>query len=158
MGFTAGDTKNTGDLITAATWNNYMGANGSIDYLKGRLNWLADPPQVLNDTNRTADSGWTDLDLTSSTSANAEWAILRLHLHIDSVSGGQVSLNVRRNGDTPTYTPRIFFTDADGRSAGGDYYATVICGMDSGQVIEYNIDISGTIQVDSTIEVLGYIE
>jgi hypothetical protein len=35
MGWTAGATKTTGDLITAAIWNSYMGGSGSLDYLKG---------------------------------------------------------------------------------------------------------------------------
>ncbi|MFW9991892.1 MAG: hypothetical protein ACFFD4_07805 [Candidatus Odinarchaeota archaeon] len=156
--FTAGTSVVTGDLITAANWNNYMGADGSIDYLYSALNWKASPDQVLSDTDRTTDQDWTDLDLTAYTSANARLVFLRLRIHIDSVSTGQVSLNVRKNGDTPSYWPLVFFTDADGRTAGGDYYAIVMCGMDSGQVIEYKIDVSGTIQVDSYIEVLGYIE
>ena len=37
MTWTAGATKSTGDLIDAATWNNYMGAAGSIEYLKTEL-------------------------------------------------------------------------------------------------------------------------
>ena len=31
MAFTGGSTKTTGDVITAAIWNNYLGASGSID-------------------------------------------------------------------------------------------------------------------------------
>lgn len=34
MGWTAGADVSTGDLITAATWNNYLGATGSLEYLK----------------------------------------------------------------------------------------------------------------------------
>jgi len=34
MGWTAGADVSTGDLITAAQWNNYMGATGSFEYLK----------------------------------------------------------------------------------------------------------------------------
>lgn len=33
MGWTAGADVTTGDLITAAAWNNYMGASGSIQFL-----------------------------------------------------------------------------------------------------------------------------
>ena len=33
MTWTAGANVVTGDLITAATWNNYLGATGSIEYL-----------------------------------------------------------------------------------------------------------------------------
>lgn len=34
MAWTAGVTRTTGDLITAANWNSYLGAAGSLDYLK----------------------------------------------------------------------------------------------------------------------------
>jgi len=34
MGWYAGENVNTGQLITAAQWNNYLGADGSLDYLK----------------------------------------------------------------------------------------------------------------------------
>lgn len=34
MGWTAGADVTTGDLITAAKWNTYLGVTGSIDYLK----------------------------------------------------------------------------------------------------------------------------
>jgi len=34
MGWNAGVTRTTGDLITAADWNKYLGASGSLDYLK----------------------------------------------------------------------------------------------------------------------------
>jgi len=34
MGWNAGVTRTTGDLITAADWNKYLGASGSLEYLK----------------------------------------------------------------------------------------------------------------------------
>ena len=34
MAWSAGVTRSTGDLVTAAQWNNYLGASGSLDYLK----------------------------------------------------------------------------------------------------------------------------
>lgn len=37
MAWTAGATVTTGDLITAAQWNSYLGASGSLDYLKDAL-------------------------------------------------------------------------------------------------------------------------
>lgn len=36
MAWTAGETKTTGELITAADWNNYLGASGSLDFLYSR--------------------------------------------------------------------------------------------------------------------------
>ena len=37
MGWNAGVTRTTGDLITAADWNKYLGASGSLDYLKTQI-------------------------------------------------------------------------------------------------------------------------
>ena len=156
--FTAGADQVTGDLVTAADLNNYDGAGGSIDYLKARLNWKATSSEVLALTNQTTDTAWTDLDLTATTSSVAEWVVLELLIHIDSVSGGSCILSVRKNGDTPTHYPKTRVTDTDGDSAGTYKEAIVICGMDSGQVIEYDVNVSGTIQVDVNIRVLGYIE
>ena len=159
MSWTAGVTKNTGDLITSAIWNNYMGAGGSIDYLKGMIVWLDTPVQVVAQTNKTSDIAYTDVDLTADTSANAAIAMLQLHVHIDSIASGSVYLRVRKNGTTPTYPPYIFW---------GDYYLTegdyienivgsVLCGLDTGQIFEYNLDVAGTIKVDAYINLLGYI-
>jgi hypothetical protein len=37
MAWTAGEDVSTGDLITAARWNNYMGASGSLDFVHDAL-------------------------------------------------------------------------------------------------------------------------
>jgi len=37
MGWTAGSDVTTGSLISAAQWNNYLGATGSLEYLKDAL-------------------------------------------------------------------------------------------------------------------------
>jgi len=55
MAWVAGADVITGDLITAAQWNNYMGAAGSLEYLKTEADKLDDisgsaPANVL-DTN-----------------------------------------------------------------------------------------------------------
>ena len=42
MAWVAGADVSTGDLITAATWNNYLGAAGSIEYLKAETDKLDD--------------------------------------------------------------------------------------------------------------------
>ncbi len=42
MAWIAGVTRTTGDLITAADWNNYLGAAGSLDYLKTETEKLDD--------------------------------------------------------------------------------------------------------------------
>jgi len=42
MAWTAGVTRTTGDLITAAQWNSFLGASGSLDYLKVEVDKLDD--------------------------------------------------------------------------------------------------------------------
>lgn len=42
MAWVAGADVSTGDLITAAQWNNYLGASGSLEYLKGETDKLDD--------------------------------------------------------------------------------------------------------------------
>jgi hypothetical protein len=161
MAFNAGVTKNTGDLITAAFLNNYLGAAGSIDYLKGRFNWLASSVQVVAQSNKTTDIAYTDVDLTSDTSPTAAFALLQLYLNTDSVNGGMAFLRVRRNGDTPTYVPQILVGPGDTNITDRVPIATcssVIVGLDAGQVFEYNLDVTGTIQVDAYINLLGYID
>ena len=37
MAWTAGVTRSTGDLISAADWNNYLGASGSMDFVHDAL-------------------------------------------------------------------------------------------------------------------------
>ena len=51
MGWYAGENVNTGQLITAAQWNNYLGADGSLNYLKNRLDLVdQDQPSRALDT------------------------------------------------------------------------------------------------------------
>ncbi|MAH46929.1 hypothetical protein CMI37_13950 [Candidatus Pacearchaeota archaeon] len=49
MAWTAGADVSTSDLITAATWNNYLGASGSLEWLKTE----ADKMQAVSDDQPT---------------------------------------------------------------------------------------------------------
>ena len=40
MAWTSGVTRTTSDLVTAANWNSYLGAGGSLDYLKDETDKL----------------------------------------------------------------------------------------------------------------------
>ena len=121
--------------------------------------WKDASEQAMLDTNRTATLDWTDLDLTAFTSVDAKLAILNLRMVMDSIDGvAAAGLQVRKNGTTPDYFPTIMITEKEGNVAGATLIQEVLLGMDAGQVIEYKIIIAGTIQVDSMIRVLGYIE
>jgi len=118
--------------------------------------WKDTPPRVLNDVNRVASLGYTDLDLTASTSANAKFAMLGLHVHIDNYTNGHIRIRVRKNGTTPTGTPACWGMN---NAASLFWHAdVVICGLDGGQVLEYALEVEGVGQADFLIDVLGYIE
>ena len=113
---------------------------------------------VLEDNERFTTLDWTDLDLTSETSSNAKFAILLLRFRPTTIGTGSYSyIGVRRNGDSPARFPRIY-PHIDGLTGGEQFYAEVIVGMDSNQVIEYKIYVGTDWEIDSTIYLLGYIE
>lgn len=122
--------------------------------------WKDDGSRVLTDANRTATLEWTDLDLTAATSLNANLAILKLLIIIDSIDAtGDVSIGVRKNGLTPTYYQLFRASYANGARNGAYVVAFVYIGLDSGQVIEYRLHLAaGTVQWDTYIDVLGYVE
>ena len=118
--------------------------------------WKDTSQNVLGDLNRTSSLDWTDLDLTASTSPNAKFAILNLRSLLDSYTDGQVNLDIRKNGTAPSYTDRLWASNA--AESAKSSQAQMIAALDSGQVVEYKIYLGGTAQVDSWIDVLGYIE
>lgn len=117
--------------------------------------WKDVSVQVVADLNRTVTLDWTDLDLTASTSAAAKFAIVRVVNKCDSWVSGDVTLALRKNGTTPTHYPMWW-----ARTFAVNYFCggVLIIGLDAGQVLEYQIVVAITAQVDSYIEVLGYIE
>lgn len=126
---------------------------------KSGVVWKDASENALTDSNRTASKTWTVLDLTAYTSANAKLAVLKLSLFIDSITpAAYVYLSVRKKGTTPNVYPQVIAYSSHGDIAGALQEAVVIVGMDTEQVIEYQILLAGTIQVDSYIDVLGYIE
>lgn len=126
---------------------------------KSKVVWKDVPERALRLLNQTEDLDWTDLDLTAYTSASAKIAILGLRLKIDSLTNTAVALwKVRKNGTTPSYYPRIRAGSEMGDTTYADLFEYALVGLDSGQVIEYELGVTGTIQVDVEIRVLGYIE
>ena len=73
--------------------------------------------------------------------------------------GWQV-LKLRKNGDNPTYPVKISIPDVCGgataASIGIDNMAIVAC--DSGQIIEYSIDVESASTGEAQIVVVGYWE
>ena len=140
----------------------YTDAEALAAAIAGGLNkivWKDASEQALADLNRTTTLDWTDLDLTAYTSADAKFAILTLIIAVDSIEGvSGAYIGVRKNGTTPTWYQVVNVASRNGDIAGSSHYATAIVGLDSGQVIEYILSMYTTIQFDSYINVLGYIE
>lgn len=121
--------------------------------------WKDVSERALSDLNRTTSLDWTDLDLTAYTSSDAKFVIIMAFVNIDSITGaGYGNYYLRKNGTTPAYQPLSMFGYYRGDLAGGVDTKMWVIGLDSGQVIEYKISVSGTIQFDTYIDVLGYIE
>lgn len=156
--WTGGSNKSSGDLVTDTNWNAYLGADGSLDYLNERFVFLSSPSEVVDDTGRTSSLSYTNLDLTSATAADAHWVYLQIYIYVNSIStAARATVHVRKDGETPTYTPLVSAGEYSGLAADGWVMGQVWCEMTTGQVIEYDISISGTINVDTSIRVLGYI-
>lgn len=129
---------------------------GAASEVVSKVVWKDAPARALTDADRTVSSGYVDLDLTASTSSSAKFAILNLILHLDSYTTGRIYILVRKNGTTPSYMGMV---ECAPPVAGAHLYTgVVIVGLDTGQVVEYAIVLTGTAQVDSYIDVLGYIE
>lgn len=112
---------------------------------------------VLTDSNRTESLDWTDLDLTAFTSSGAEFAMLLLRVSADTVGTGSYSyLQVRKNGSSSAYVPALRV--ALEVTEGVYYFEFVIVGLDSDQVLEYKISVGTDWQIDSRIDLVGYIE
>ena len=124
-----------------------------------KIIWKDASVQVLADLNRVATLDWTDLDLTAATSANAKFVILAIRQGLDSITAPSYTyLQVRKNGTTPNFLPFIVLGTSLGDITGADTGEILTLGLDAGQVIEYKIIVIGTIQVDTHIHVIGYIE
>lgn len=119
--------------------------------------WKDVSERALADTARTVTLGFTDLDLTAYTSADAKIAIIRFFFATVTCGTAVINyLQIRKNGTTPDHRPliAIHHQEPDGVERG----LLVLCGMDAGQVIEYSIIVATNATISSYIDVLGYIE
>ena len=122
--------------------------------------WIDAPTIAMQDLNRTSTSDWTDLDLTAYTSAGAKIAIIKMSFHTDTLgAAGTCAFAIRKNGTTPSAFPVVSYA-YNQVVAPGWYFTYAFVGMDTGQVVEYQISNTAWTgwQVDCYLEVLGYIE
>jgi hypothetical protein len=137
--------------------SNYIAHFGQANQVVNKIVWLDASVSVMADSDRTVALGWTDLDLTASTSASAKFAILRLSGMCSVPGTGDTNaLLVRKNGTTPANCPDIQLTYT--LPAWTAAQAIVIVGLDAGQVLEYSIAVAVGAHFYTYIQVLGYIE
>jgi len=123
-----------------------------------KFNWIDSPPQAFSLFNVAASVSWTDDDLTGETSPNAKFVILQLKIRADTVgSSGSASIGVRKNGTVPTRYPQLVL-DRLGTETAIYHYETIILGLDTNKVFEYEVSLGTGWQVDVIVDVLGYIE
>lgn len=134
----------------------YIAQADQADLVASKVVWKTARTLALNQANKTASIDWTDLDLTSATSAKAKFAIVLAQIHIDSYTSGALEFMLRVNGSTDSF--QFYMTATDAPEAGDMANLVGIIGLDSGQVCEYSAAISGTAQADFNVYVLGYIE
>ncbi len=155
-----GDIDMAKHLITrlpTPTDSQHPATKGYVDALT-KVIWIDAPPTAMTDFNRTVSSDWTDLDLTALTSPEAKLAILLLRMRADTLGVDDSVFKIRKNGTTPSTSPSLVL-DAAGTTTGVFHFQFAIIGLDSGQVMEHAIIVGpGGWQVDSIINVLGYIE
>ena len=118
------------------------------------ITWKATSSAQLALDNQ-GDVAYTDLDLTSVTSADAKGVFMLVAMRNDT-AGEYAQCFFRKNGDTPTY-PTEFSTD-DSFGANVNHKGMVAVGCDTGQIIEYKIDTESSSTVSVVLSVLGYWE
>ena len=110
----------------------------------------------LDLSGKTADIAWTDLDLTAYTSANAKFAILVLWVRGQGASrAGLTILEVRKKGTTDSLA---LYLSTGGYVQWEWKFTQIMLALDSGQVMQYTLDVSGSDSTDCRIQVIGYIE
>lgn len=117
--------------------------------------WKDTQPEVLVLPNQSSGIAWTNLDLTAETSASASKAILQVHYKIDSYTDGTLRLELRKNGTTPALPVRIEIIP---NATGSGIWQVVAVGLDSGEILQYALTLTGTAQVSLSLYLLGYIE
>lgn len=123
-----------------------------------RLIWKDASENALTLLNQTADTDWTDLDLTAYTSVKARFALLNLSVLVDALPTYRCLLVVRKNGTEPATWPG--FNVPRGTLMVGQVYfnGSIIVALDDAQKVEYIFQAHNSGQFDIYIDVLGYIE
>ena len=116
---------------------------------------------IAADNNRSSSLAWTDVNCTSAASSDAKAVLVRINLVITTRGGsGYVWIKLRKNGtsedawDIPgLYVHRDVCADST------TFKTSEICALDTSQILEWAITISGAgWDVSTAMSVLGYWE
>lgn len=121
--------------------------------------WLDPMWTVLSLLDQTTGTGYSALDLSSYVSATTIAVILEIYVKIDSIeAGAYAQLYAVMAGDPAVGVLRLRKAYDDGARAGAFSYEQGIVAVDANQCIDYMTSISGTLQADFYINLLGYIQ
>jgi hypothetical protein len=135
--------------------SSHLALFGAASTLVSRVVWKDAADIVLDLSARTASIDWTDLDLTSYTSANAKLALLQVKLNGEYGTSGDNVLRIRKNGTSET---KIYLLVPSSRSDYDLSQAHIVLGLDSGQVMEYKLEVASNAVLYVQIICMGYIE
>lgn len=96
MGWIAGSDVSTGDIITAAQWNNYMGAAGSLEYLKTE----ADKHDDVTKQDVTA-SRAIDATVYENTSGKTKLVVVSAIMEVEGGSAGDSEMLAHTDSANP---------------------------------------------------------
>jgi hypothetical protein len=152
MGIKHSGTKADTETLYAAEWNaDHVNTGTDGIFFK----WKDASENAMTSLNKNANQAFTDLDLTAYTSANAKAVVLRFRIVVHTAAHAY-GIVVRKNGTTPSHPPTLVTSWAC--TGPDEWQSEVTVGMDTGQVIEYELDVSAGGEADFAIDVLGFWE
>jgi hypothetical protein len=135
--------------------SSHLALFGAASTLVSRVVWKDAADIVLNLSAQTTPIDWTDLDLTSYTSANAKLALLQVKFNGEFGTAGDNSFYMRKNG---TSEDKLMINIPSSHPDYDSVFMTTMMGLDSGQVMEYKLAIATNALLYVQIVCMGYIE
>lgn len=109
-------------------------------------------PVTIKTLGLQSDISWTDIDVTDETSSKAKAVFAKVQV---KDSGGRATLSITKNGDRT-------YPDVQASTPAADtnqwFVASGLCRLDDDQILEYDLNASGTSTADIRILIYGYIE
>jgi len=117
--------------------------------------WDETAPRVLNLTGQTSNIPWADLDLAAHISAKAKIVFLWVTLTISAFTSGNLNLRIRKKGTTPGNYPTFYPWPYEANAMACQFG---LCGVDTDEIMQYDVGMSGTLTYNLFIDLLGYLE